>query len=114
MAIGDYGTLYVISFALISITATIGERELRRELGFYSARKGCPVEEDPIVDTVSFVVRKATSLVQLMFSALSGRYIVSLFQSSRHHSGYVLAVVVAAVILIRRASQSTRPKCEAQ
>ena len=71
-----------------------------------SKLNGQPLEDDPLYDTIVFLFGYAANLIQLMFASLSGRYVVSLFQSDRHNTGYVLFMVVAAVVLIRRASRA--------
>ena len=57
-------------------------------------------------DTFLFLVEKARDLVRLMFSALSGRYVVNLFQTAKSNSGYVLFVVVSAIVLLKMADHA--------
>jgi hypothetical protein len=93
-----------LAFSLIATTATIANSEVRR---FAKAKlDGKPLEDDPLYDTIVFLFGYAANLIQLMFASLSGRYVVSLFQSDRHNTGYILFMVVAAVVLIRRASRA--------
>lgn len=57
-------------------------------------------------DTFIFLVQKARDLVRLMFSALSGRYVVNLFQTAKNNSPYVLFVVVSAIVLLKMADHA--------
>lgn len=59
-------------------------------------------------DVAMFLVLKASELIRLMFAALSGRYIVNLFQSSKHNSGYVLFIAVSAVVLLKLADHAIK------
>lgn len=105
---------YTLAFAIISVVSTLVDKEVRRGLvDRLSARLGVPREQaraelrrDPLFDTISFLTATTANLVQLMFASLSGRYVVSLFQTARHNGGYVLFLVAAATVLLRRASQT--------
>ena len=106
LAVGSYGTLYVLSFALISTVATIVDTEVSRVLQKkLDSRGGGRIEDDVLYDSISFLFTTAASLLRLMFASLSGRYIVALFESE-NNNGFVLLMVVATVILIRRASRA--------
>lgn len=106
LAVGSYGTLYVLSFALISTVATIVNSEVARVLQQkMDSRGGGSIEDDVLFDSISFLFNTAASLLRLMFASLSGRYIVALFESE-NNDGFVLLMVVATIILIRRASKA--------
>ena len=112
---------YTLAFAIISVVATIADREVRTVLvGKLMQREMAPgvaaeearelarkrLPHDPLYDTISFLTSTAANLIQLMFASLSGRYVVSLFSTAQHHGGYVLFLVIAATVLLRRASAS--------
>lgn len=96
LALGDFGTLYVVAFALLSIAATLGATAFERWVA--ESPRG---PDGPIESTAIFVISQTRDLVTLMFSALCGRYVVNLFETAKHNSGYVLFIVVSAVVLLK-------------
>ena len=96
LALGDFGTLYVVAFALLSIAATLGATAFARWVA--ESPRG---PDGPIESTAIFVISQTRDLVTLMFSALCGRYVVNLFETAKHNSGYVLFIVVSAVVLLK-------------
>ena len=67
-----------------------------------------PNADRVLEDVVFFLAVKAADLIRLMFAALCGRYVVSLFQTSKDNRGYVLFIVVSAVVLIRLADHAVK------
>ena len=86
----------MVAFALLSVAATLGATAFQRWVA--ASARG---PDGPIESTAIFVIAQARDLVTLMFSALCGRYVVNLFQTAKHNSGYVLFIVVSAVVLLK-------------
>ena len=86
----------MVAFALLSVAGTLGATAFQR---WVAASPRGP--DGPIESTAIFVISQARDLVTLMFSALCGRYVVNLFQTAKHNSGYVLFIVVSAVVLLK-------------
>lgn len=105
LALGEFGTLYVIGFALISIAAQLATTQIVTTWNLQ--------QQNVAEDTLLFLLQKTTDLIRLMFSALTGRYIVALFQTAKHNSGYVLFIVVSGVVLLKMADHAmTKPLYE--
>ena len=107
LALGEFGTLYVLGFALISIAAQLATTQI---ITTWNLQKQNIAE-----DTFLFLLQKTTDLIRLMFSALTGRYIVALFQTAKHNSGYVLFIVVSGIVLLKLADHAmTKPLYDAR
>ena len=92
--------LYVLGFGLISIAAHLATEQV--------TTSGDVDRTTVAGDTLIFLLEKARDLVRLMFSALSGRYVVNLFQTAKHNAGFVLFVVVAAIVLLKMADHAMK------
>ena len=93
-------SLYVLGFGLISIAAHLATDQI--------ATSSLVDKTTLAGDTLLFLLEKARDLVRLMFSALSGRYVVNLFQTAKDNAGYVLFIVVSAVVLLKMADHAMK------
>ncbi len=93
-------SLYVLGFGLISIAAHLATNQI--------ATSSLVDKTTLTGDTLLFLLEKARDLVRLMFSALSGRYVVNLFQTAKDNAGYVLFIVVSAVVLLKMADHAMK------
>ena len=83
LALGEYGTLYVIGFALVSIAAQLAVRSVeewartgakdRAEAANLAMDSANP-DYNAVEDVALFVAEQVFNLLKLMFAALSGRY----------------------------------------
>ena len=111
LALGEYGTVYVVAFALISVAAQQAVRYIEQWCLASVARRNEPPTRDnldAVEDVALFLAEQVFSLLKLMFAALSGRYIVNLFATARDDAGYVLFIVVSAVVLLKLAEHAAR------
>ena len=106
LALGEFGTLYVVGFALLTVSARLAMHSVNE----WATNGGRVSAENMgvVQDVGLFLAARTFDLLKLMFASLSGRYIVNLFATAKEHSGYVLFIVVSAIVLLKLGEHAIR------